>query len=91
MKTSLQDYEIGSDNSVHKSVFLSDAPGPNIIGPVFEPLGLSTSFTRRAKRVVDQSIDALQEPTVIELPPLVVFPTGLIEDESHSRSSSRAV
>ena len=58
---------------------------------MLEPLRLPTAFSWCAKGIVDEEVDAFEQASVVGLPPLVVFPTGLIEDEPHVRSSPRDV
>jgi len=72
-------------------MFLSDASRPYITGSMLEPLGLPASFTWCPECVVDEEVDSFEQASVVGLPPLVIFPAGLVENEPHLRSSSRAV
>ena len=91
VETGLEYHRVSAHNPVDESMFLGDTPGPHVTGSVFQPFGLPASLAWSSQRVVDEEVDAFYQPAVVGLPPLVVFPAGLVENESHSRSSSCTV
>ena len=51
---------------------------------MLEPLGLPGSFTGRAERIIDEEVYTFEKASVVGLPPPVVFPAGLVDDERSS-------
>lgn len=88
MKSGLKNDQVGADDSVDESMLLRDSSRPDVAGSMFEPFGIAAPFTGRAQRIVNEKVDSRDQASIVSLPPLVVFPTRLIEDQPHERSSS---
>lgn len=91
VEPSLKDNQVSVHDPADETMFLGDAPRPHITGSMLESFGLPAPFTRCAERVIGEEVDSFEQASVVALPPLVVVPAGLVENEPHARSSSRAV
>lgn len=51
---------------------------------MLEALGLPGSFTARAERIIDEEVYTFEQASVVGLPPPVVLPAGLVDNEGSS-------
>src|SRR5450830_596494 len=91
-KAAGRDPDLVADDLVDQAVLVGDAPRPVPVQAMLERLGLADSLMGRvltgaSRDVLEQLVDPLEDPAVLDLPVQVVRPGVLIPHVPHSASS----
>jgi hypothetical protein len=78
--TGLQDDEIVGTDKVDKAMLVGYTTRPGAGDAVPQPLRLAYALSRIAQCIVDQTIDPLEDVSIMGLPELVIFPALRLED-----------